>query len=324
MRLIPFLLVCSMIASVAVGQDTATTTSSAPPEPLETEIFRLGTTGIGTIRSQLPLTKEEGAAETIQDFLLQSDVPWPEGSNITYDHETGTLVVTNTPTNMVLVRELVRLWDTPAIQVEIEARFVEILHTFFFENSFEAEISPLLLPSRERKPWPEGGPCEPRTADSDQMLSIYGIMTRPDFEFIWHALDQKDWSDLLSAPRVTIISGQRAVVEVTQKEEPLRITLDVTPIVSADGKMITLVLTPEVALLDKEADERAEAGASRVAVSVTTTVHLRDGETVVLGGLMPDRTAKEAGDKSSLLILVTVRFICPASRSHCASRQEGP
>jgi hypothetical protein len=315
MRLVGFLLVCSMIGWAAVGLNEPTASPCTPSESFETEIFRLATSAIGVIpREAREATGrvEKHAGETIEDFLVHSGVPWPEGSKVIYNEKTGTLLVANTPANMVLVRELVRLWDQPAYQVEVEARFVEIHRSRCFESSAEGRMLSLLLDSwTAPTSLPARRLADMRPPDSRRGLSIRAILAGPDFEFIWHALDGKDWSDLLSAPRVTTISGQRALVEVVPKGPGRRITLDVTPVVSADGRMITLVLKPEVAVLEKE----GEAGELAVAeaVSVTTTVHLEDRETVVLGGFMPDKTGDPAGVKSDLLIFVTGRFIRPSS-----------
>lgn len=400
------------------------------PESLETHIFRLATTGIGIIeRPELtirpggslsgptdiggggpsadyttglgPLEGGAPAPETIKDFLLQSGVAWPNwgvqgGSSITYIRTTGTLIVTNTPTNMVLIKELVMLWDQPALQVEIEARFVEILHTRWFENSFEmGMLSPLIfsqkakrgpVPSGVRRSYqfemhPERGtryfpqllPMEFPTPDADHILSIRGIMTEPDFQFVWHAIDQKDWSDLLSAPRITTISGQQAQIEVVQEitypteydtetinigggfggqtnlisgevfmvtpgnweKRDVGIILNVTPTVSADGKMISLVLMPEVTDLVKWINYGTDFYPIQQPVfetrNLTTSVYVNDGETIVLGGLITDktttyedkvpvlgsipfvgrffRTAIETSSKANLIIFVSARLI---------------
>jgi type II secretory pathway component GspD/PulD (secretin) len=74
------------------------------PESLETEIFRLAA----------------GNARAIEKSLRRSGIPWPKGTNVIVKQPTepgpgtGTLIVTNTPNNMVLVRELVHAWDRPA------------------------------------------------------------------------------------------------------------------------------------------------------------------------------------------------------------------
>ncbi len=408
-----------------------------PPESLETEVFRLATTGIGIIErpSLGPTTTgtgteeyttmtgrrpsllrgpssfegggetgtgfpgaegQPGATETIKDFLLNSGVPWPRGSNIIYNSRVGTLIVINTPTNMVLIRELVNLWDQPALQVEIEARFVEILHTRLFENSFQlGMLSPLTFtetakggplpagvrrqyqldihPERGTRFFPQLSPTEFPTPDADQILSIRGIMTEPDFQFIWHAIDQRDWSDLLSAPRITTISGQQAQIEVVQEltypteydtetinigggwggttnlisgevfmvtpgnweKRDVGIILNVTPTVSADGKMITLMLMPEVTDLVTWINYGNEIYPIQQPIfetrNITTTVHVNDGETIVLGGLITDktttyedkvpllgsipfigrffRTNAETSSKANLVIFVTARLI---------------
>ena len=405
-----------------------------PPESLETEIFRLSTTGLGTI--ERPITTgptstgpssygptstgrpsllsgprepgggttdtgllpeaEAGMPQTIKDYLLQSGVLWPRGSNIIYNSRTGTLIVWNTPTNMLLIRELIRQWDVPALQVEIEARFVELLYTRWFENSFEAGLlAPYIFtrkakggpapagtrksyqvdvrPERGMRFFPELLPTEFPTLDADQILSIRGIMTEPEFQIIWHAIDQKDWSDLLSAPRLTTISGQNAQIEVVQEltypteydtetinigggfggqtnllsgevfmvtpgnwqTRDVGIILNVTPTVSADGKMISLILMPEVTDLVRWINYGNELYPIQQPVfetrSLTTSVHVEDGETIVLGGLITDKTTSyqdkvpflgsipfvgrffrteiETSSKANLIIFVTARLI---------------
>jgi general secretion pathway protein D len=49
------------------------------------------------------------------------------------------------------------------------------------------------------------------------MLSLAGVFTDPAFQLVIHALDQKKGVDLLSAPRVTTKSGQRAVIEIIRE-----------------------------------------------------------------------------------------------------------
>lgn len=49
------------------------------------------------------------------------------------------------------------------------------------------------------------------------IFSMAGIMTDPQFQFVIRALDQKKGVDLLSAPKVTTRSGQRAVIEIIRE-----------------------------------------------------------------------------------------------------------
>jgi general secretion pathway protein D len=49
------------------------------------------------------------------------------------------------------------------------------------------------------------------------LVSIAGVFTDPQFQLVVRALNQKKGVDLLSAPRVTTKSGQRAVIEIIRE-----------------------------------------------------------------------------------------------------------
>jgi type II secretory pathway component GspD/PulD (secretin) len=117
------------------------------------------------------------------------------------------------------------------------------------------------------------------------IFGLAGVFTNPQFQVVVRALNQKKGIDLLSAPRVTTKSGQRAIVEVirefryprnyTQPQVPsigtttttgsqvvpvvvtpttpqdwetrnTGVTLEVEPIVGGDATTIDLNLVPQV------------------------------------------------------------------------------
>lgn len=117
------------------------------------------------------------------------------------------------------------------------------------------------------------------------VFGISGVFTDPQFQVVIRALDQKKGVDLLSAPRVTTKSGQRAVIEIirefiypTEFDPPevptdlggggdgggataivvtpttpttfttrnTGVTLEVEPVVGPDGYTIDLNLVPQV------------------------------------------------------------------------------
>src|SRR5439155_19041508 len=49
------------------------------------------------------------------------------------------------------------------------------------------------------------------------ILGLAGVFTNPQFQVVIRALNQKKGIDLLSAPRVTTKSGQRAIIEVVRE-----------------------------------------------------------------------------------------------------------
>src|SRR6202012_3153603 len=57
----------------------------------------------------------------------------------------------------------------------------------------------------------------PAVAPTPAVAAIAGVFTDPTFQVVVRALNQKQGVDLLSAPRVTTKSGQRAVIEVIRE-----------------------------------------------------------------------------------------------------------
>ena len=60
-----------------------------------------------------------------------------------------------------------------------------------------------------------GGAATPLAAPG--IFGLAGVFTDPQFQVVIHALNQKKGVDLLSAPRVTTKSGQRAVIEIVRE-----------------------------------------------------------------------------------------------------------
>ena len=115
------------------------------------------------------------------------------------------------------------------------------------------------------------------------LLSVAGIFTNPQFQVVLRALNQQKGVDLVSAPKVTTKSGQRATIQIvrefrypTESQTCLRslrrrdpsirrrhpprprrlenedpsITLEVEPTVGPDGYTIDLILSPRVVEFD--------------------------------------------------------------------------
>ena len=55
------------------------------------------------------------------------------------------------------------------------------------------------------------------TSIAPGIFGLAGVFTDPQFQVVVRALNQKKGVDLLSAPRVTTKSGQRAVIEIVRE-----------------------------------------------------------------------------------------------------------
>lgn len=227
---------------------------------------------------------------------------------------------------------------------------------------------------------------------ANPIASFSGILTRPEFSIVLHAINQKTKNNVLSSPRVTTVNGQRAQIKVVQEfiypteyevtpattnsqgsvitppvvspgsfeTRDIGIILDVTPNVGADRRTINLTIIPEVSEFVKFLDYGVPTQSFQSTDSVggvvtpvtrtlpgypilqplfqtrtvTTSVIVNDGETVVLGGLIRDevdayndkipvlgdipgigalfRKKGEISVKKNLVIFVTAELITPS------------
>src|SRR5204863_7320740 len=80
------------------------------------------------------------------------------------------------------------------------------------------------------------------------IFGLAGVFTNPQFQVVIRALNQKKGIDLLSAPKVTTKSGQRAVIEIVREfRYPTTFTPPQVPTVSSSvvgGTNPPVVVTP--------------------------------------------------------------------------------
>ena len=91
------------------------------------------------------------------------------------------------------------------------------------------------------------------------IFGLAGVFTDPQFQLVVRALNQKKGVDLLSAPKVTTKSGQRAVIEIVREfRYPTQFTPPQVPNVS--GGSGTTVVLPVVAPTTPSAFETRNTG----------------------------------------------------------------
>ena len=256
----------------------------------------------------------EGSDEKPEDplRLFQSyGVGFPQGAKITYDQRTSKLIITNTPINLRKVERILAELNVQPIQVTIEAKFVEIAQNDLEELGFEwlftgdtdtggSKTVDFIGDSQFQILKQSGGGAadadlsggvrflsdDPAiTTSNDRVLEVNSILGGWTFNTVIRALQQKESTDVLSAPKVTTVSGKTAVLKVITERffpesytEPeletvtsrlagdevgatsnikpstpefgsateIGVILSVTPTVASDGYSIDLELAPEV------------------------------------------------------------------------------
>ncbi len=319
-----------------------TTAAEAAREPVETRVYFLnqGQGMFARFAGATATTEGLGGGRTISEITTVKDVleealPPTTGAKLVLDERSGALIATNTPANLRLLEEILYSIDITPVQVLIEARFIEATVTDLSELGIDWRLdSPWKVEKRrgQARTQVATGSGSNFTDTSRQSegfnLTYQGILTRPQFTAVLHALEETQKGKTLSAPKITTLNNQEATIEVvdefiypTRYEVSLvqfdingdgdfddagetefvnapkdfitrnvGIILKVTPNVGRDGQSITLAMIPEVS----QHDGTFFTYSGGVSIprfttrSLSTSVVINDGETVVLGGLMKE------------------------------------
>jgi general secretion pathway protein D len=269
--------------------------------------------------------------------ILENSVEWPKDSRLTMDERTGALIISNTPSNLETVENLLYNLDITPMQVLIEARFLEVKVTDLDDIGVEWKLNSIWGMDQNRAGNTVYGFAKNSgsnfsdfsndTKDQGFNLTYQGILSNPQFQAVLHALQEKQNVKTLSAPRITTLNNQTATIEVvdeyiypTRYEASLvqydingdgdfddagetewvnvpqdfvtrnvGILLHVKPSVGVDKRSITLAMTPEVS---EDAGRFTYPGSVSIPKFTTrnlsTSVIVKNGETVVLGGLIKE------------------------------------
>jgi len=208
----------------------------------------------------------------------------PAGEAAYIKTATGERTITITAGSAMMERIFHDIWllDQPPVKIELEALITEIDETH--GNVFNFSWN-----------WKNFG----LNTDGNQSNTLsYASATSSDVATIKAAINEGR-AELRASPRVMALDGKEAMFEVAQEQyfeatsgptgfaysqiQQIKtgISLKVTPYLSADGQ-ITMVLNPEVSDVSGSTNVGLPINTVRRA---TTTVRVKDGETLVIGGM---------------------------------------
>lgn len=221
--------------------------------------------------------------------LLPHDFP---GSNVKVLKEQNSLMVTGTQSEIDYLENYIKKIDTEIPLIVVEALILEL-------NENESE-SPEVSLGMEY----EGN-------DTTLFDSVLGKLTYKsvidlpaDFYFKVNSLVSNNQATIKARPNITTLNGKKASIDVgtvqyyrvidtdSNGDDTTRyqsvsggVNLEVTPWVSSSGE-ITLELNPTVSNIGAVSSDDGPPQISRR--TLNTTVRVKDGQTVVIGGLIQD------------------------------------
>jgi type II secretory pathway component GspD/PulD (secretin) len=223
------------------------------------------------------------------------------------DKRTKTLMVTDLPQNILKVEQVVKAFDTRSKQVFIEAKVVEVaLNDNYalginWQHVFQG-LDPRFSLQSVSLP---GAPATPIGK-----LTYNTIVSGGDLQVILDALKQVGETKILSSPHIAVIDGQEATIKVIEnqpyKETKMEsgttnitgvtyqflevgVTLAVTPRIN-DDDMISVMIKPDISSISQWYDGGPQQGTPVIKkASAATSVMVKDGVTIIIGGMIKDR-----------------------------------
>ncbi|RCK80079.1 MAG: Type IV pilus biogenesis protein PilQ [Candidatus Ozemobacter sibiricus] len=217
-----------------------------------------------------------------------------------------TLIIRETPENLLKIEQIIKSLDVPPRQVLIEAHIFDV--ALDDQNSTGIDWSALMTQLGRTEPlWQFDQTLAP--AGGNGVLR-FGTLSNEHFTLLLRGLKKNNRARSLSNPKVTAMNGQNALIEVGQKVpyvttnttvsngttitnrevkfEPVPINLSVTPTIYDDGT-IRLRVTPTITAL-RSFVEGVPWTETRTA---NTDVIIRTGETLILGGLITESKSED-------------------------------
>jgi type IV pilus assembly protein PilQ len=251
--------------------------------------------------------------------ILPKDIP---STNVRVIKEQNALLISGTSEDIVQAREFLKTIDIPTPQVRIDAVIVEFKDNLDKEFGIRSgrvpgfvDSSYMITPFPSRKPYYNGyqhfelgmsGKFIKELWHEIFPKNNWDIIKKSlpeDFWTILRFLETQDKAKVLAQPSILTLNGNKASIDVSETQyfkvttginenltsrfQPIKfgIQLDIVPWIAQSGQ-ITAEITPNVSNSEKTNNEGYPNVSTR---SITTTVRLNDGETLVLGGLVKNQ-----------------------------------
>ena len=250
-------------------------------------------------------------------------------TSIQADPSINALIIRANPTTMAELKDIISLLDIRRLQVLIEAAIVEVTETFSRELGAElafADTSGSGIPIAATRPGGViTGILQGLAANNPASINLgsrpiiavgKSSASGSSFALVIQALAENSEVNLLSTPSITTMDNEEAKIVVGQnvpfrtgstttgsggtlnpfttiERQDVGLTLQVTPHVH-DGQLIRLEILTEVSEVDETGSISIGADGSADLITnkrtIETTVLADNGEIIVLGGLIREKT----------------------------------
>ncbi len=272
--------------------------------------------GFQTVVIPIQFAKTSDVQPIITSMLSKQLSSDGRSASITEDKRNNGLVITDAPSNLERIKDMIEQLDIPIAQVNIEARIIEISTDASRTLGINWNVGGNLKWGMNIGNNPEPPIDLTSVPGNDDYINTNTNVPAPILASgLWGgnyglsatlaALESENKASTLSRPNITVMANKSAKitsgtqVPYTKRDEAgntvtefvdIGITLDVTPYVNADNR-VTLDLKVDVSSI-KAAESGINAQFIKVTKNATTMVMVDNGATAVIGGLMKRDSAE--------------------------------
>lgn len=187
----------------------------------------------------------------VKKELEDKGVKFPQGSSASYLTKSAKLIVKNTLDQINLIEQLLQEQSDVTTQIEIETKFIDFTDDQFKEFGFNYRLNLETDPTRFAVDFPLDSPSwlngthapgntgfiaesnmrngtvlpnnsidsllDPTATTNSSVFSLTGIVMGQGFEMIMRAINATKGADLMSSPKVTVVSGQKTKIRVVRE-----------------------------------------------------------------------------------------------------------
>ncbi|MFH0731408.1 MAG: secretin N-terminal domain-containing protein [Candidatus Omnitrophota bacterium] len=296
--------------------------ATTPRIKMVTKVYNLNyakvNTGTGGAGSQ-----QGGDIKSIMEKLLAKDSGGKTFGEVLIDQRTNSLIVTSVPSDFSLIEATLAKLDMRTPQVMIEAEIIEV-NTQAIKNlgldwgsTTEGNFFSFTGPTRDTG-FPfvrENGilsrsllgsslaDTRGRTLATSATGNTFGNLSLAEFQVVLKALETTDDAEYLAKPKIMVVNNETAEIKISANSAigttttsqtdtgtvssaaervETGVLLRVTPTVNKDD-YITMTLEPEVS---RVIDSNVTGFFDPAKRSAKTTVMMKNGQTIAIGGLL--------------------------------------
>lgn len=303
----------SEIGTVVPDPVTGTMILIDTPEKIREMMAIISRADIATVSRVMPTETRAFAilyAEISDIYKEVSTLLSKEAGSAMADERTKTLIVTDLPHRMRKIEQMIELFDRKPRQVFIEAKIIEVAlddtHSLGINwQHLLSGVGPRFSLQAMSAPLSASA-----AASSFGRLTYNTIALGGNLEMIVDVLRRIGKTSIRSNPQITVLDGHEAVIEVVEdqpyKEVALEsgttnitgvtylfkkvgVQLSVTPRINEEG-FITMSVRPEISSISQWYDGVAQEGTPVIKKAYAeTTVMVKDGVTIIIGGMIKEQ-----------------------------------